>query len=98
MPDVNQSEDGLIRHRATLPTVPLGNRLWRFWTLVPPPRISVLFSGQGSAMQETKDDKKPESSPRKQSMGERLTEGLRQQQDKEPSGLQAALAFLHRKR
>ena len=49
-------------------------------------------------MQETKDDKLPEPSPRKQSMGERLTEGLQKQQDKEQSALQAALAFLHRKR
>ena len=49
-------------------------------------------------MEEKKADKKPESSPRNQSMGERLTEGLQKQQGKEPSGLQAALAFLHRKR
>jgi hypothetical protein len=50
-------------------------------------------------MEEKKDDKKPESSPRNQSMGERLTERWLKQEDKEPSGLlQTALAFLHRKR
>ena len=59
-------------------------------------------------MQEAKYDKLPElavmlpsvgrPSPRKQSMGERLTEGLQKRQDKEQSALQAAPAFLHRKR
>ena len=67
------------------------------WTLVPPGSASFFRDREG-AMQETKDDKHPEPSPRKQSMGERLTEHLQKQQDKEPSGLRAALAFLHRKR
>ena len=44
-----------------------------FWTLVPPGSASFFRDREG-AMQETKDDKKPESSPRKQSMGERLTD------------------------
>jgi len=52
-------------------------------------------------MEEKKADKKPESSPRNQSMGERLTERWLKQEDKEdkePSGLlQTALAFVHRK-
>jgi hypothetical protein len=56
-------------------------------------------------MEEKKADKKPESLPRNQSMGERLTERWLKQEDKEdkedkePSGrLQTVLAFLNRKR
>ncbi len=97
MPDVKQSVDGLNRYPPRFPTIPLGNRLWRFLDAGSPGSASFFRDREG-AMQETKDDKKPESSPQKQSMGERLTERLQKQQDKEPSGLQAALAFLHRKR
>ena len=56
-----------------------------FWTLVPPGSASFFWDREG-AMQETKDDKKPESAPHKQSMGERLTERLQQQQDKNQAG------------
>jgi len=97
MPDVKQSVDGLTRHRAMPSHHPSGKSSMAFWTLVPPGSASFFRDREG-AMQETKDDKKPECSPRKQSMGERLTEHLQKQQDKEPSGLRAALAFLHRKR
>ncbi len=52
-------------------------------------------------MQEKKADEKPPSSPRNQPTAERLrdTERSLKQEDKKPSGyLEAALAFLHRKR